>query len=209
VGIGGAYLCVYGMEGPGGYQFVGRTVPVWNRFRRTADFTEPWLLRFFDQLRFFEVSASELLDWRRDVLTGRAQLEIESSTLRLADQIRFCASHSDSIGAFRDHQQSAFNAERARWADTEARAVAPPDPVADAEPLPDGASVVEATFLASVWKVLVETGQRVSAGDPLIVLEAMKMETTVRSPLSGRVVRIMANPGQDVMPGQALVAIVP
>src|SRR6185312_15080289 len=29
VGIGGAYLCVYGMEGPGGYQFVGRTVPVW------------------------------------------------------------------------------------------------------------------------------------------------------------------------------------
>ena len=26
VGIGGAYLCVYGMEGPGGYQFVGRTV---------------------------------------------------------------------------------------------------------------------------------------------------------------------------------------
>ena len=34
VGIGGAYLCIYGMEGPGGYQFVGRTVQVWNRFRR-------------------------------------------------------------------------------------------------------------------------------------------------------------------------------
>ena len=30
VGIGGAYLCVYGMEGPGGYQFVGRTVQMWN-----------------------------------------------------------------------------------------------------------------------------------------------------------------------------------
>ncbi len=29
VGIGGIYLCVYGMEGPGGYQLVGRTVPVW------------------------------------------------------------------------------------------------------------------------------------------------------------------------------------
>jgi urea carboxylase len=38
VGIGGSYLCVYGMEGPGGYQFVGRTVQMWNRFRRTADF---------------------------------------------------------------------------------------------------------------------------------------------------------------------------
>ena len=34
VGIGGAYLCIYGMEGPGGYQFVGRTVQVWNRFAR-------------------------------------------------------------------------------------------------------------------------------------------------------------------------------
>lgn len=33
VGIGGAYLCVYGMEGPGGYQFVGRTVQMWNRWR--------------------------------------------------------------------------------------------------------------------------------------------------------------------------------
>ena len=33
VGIGGAYMCVYGMEGPGGYQFVGRTLQMWNRWR--------------------------------------------------------------------------------------------------------------------------------------------------------------------------------
>ncbi|MBP6368305.1 MAG: urea carboxylase, partial [Nitrosomonas sp.] len=57
VGIGGAYLCVYGMEGPGGYQFVGRTIPMWNRYRQTTDFKEgkPWLLRFFDQIRFYPV----------------------------------------------------------------------------------------------------------------------------------------------------------
>ncbi|MEY2570118.1 MAG: urea carboxylase, partial [Acidimicrobiaceae bacterium] len=42
VGIGGAYLCIYGMEGPGGYQLVGRTVPVWNRFHRTREFEQPW-----------------------------------------------------------------------------------------------------------------------------------------------------------------------
>jgi hypothetical protein len=43
VGIGGAYLCIYGMEGPGGYQFVGRTIQVWNRFRRAGLFAEqPW-----------------------------------------------------------------------------------------------------------------------------------------------------------------------
>jgi urea carboxylase len=57
VGIGGAYLCVYGMEGPGGYQFVGRTCQMWNRFHETADFAaaRPWLLRFFDQIRFYPV----------------------------------------------------------------------------------------------------------------------------------------------------------
>src|SRR5690606_505201 len=49
VGIGGAYLCVYGMEGPGGYQLVGRTLQVFNRFRTTPEFQPdtPWLLRFF------------------------------------------------------------------------------------------------------------------------------------------------------------------
>ena len=49
VGIGGAYLCVYGMEGPGGYQFVGRTCQMWNTYRVTAEFAKgkPQLLRFF------------------------------------------------------------------------------------------------------------------------------------------------------------------
>ena len=38
VGIGGAYMCVYGMEGPGGYQLVGRTVQVWNTHKVTKTF---------------------------------------------------------------------------------------------------------------------------------------------------------------------------
>ena len=38
VGIGGAYLCVYGMEGPGGYQFVGRTIQMWNPLKETEYF---------------------------------------------------------------------------------------------------------------------------------------------------------------------------
>src|SRR5213078_2874799 len=44
VGIGGIYLCVYGMEGPGGYQLVGRTVPVWSRYGAGRGFSPdvPW-----------------------------------------------------------------------------------------------------------------------------------------------------------------------
>src|SRR5204863_5746532 len=77
VGIGGAYLCVYGMEGPGGYQFVGRTVQMWNRFRDTPDFGgKPWLLRFFDQIRFHPVSADELMRMRNGFPFGRHPLRI-------------------------------------------------------------------------------------------------------------------------------------
>ena len=62
VGIGGAYMCIYGMEGPGGYQLFGRTCQVWNTYRQTAAFTggKPWLLRFFDQVRFYPVTSEEL-----------------------------------------------------------------------------------------------------------------------------------------------------
>src|ERR1700709_2046517 len=73
VGIGGTYMCVYGMEGPGGYQFVGRTIQMWNRWRTTADFSEPWLLRFFDQIRFYPVSAEELLRLPEDFPQGKLQ----------------------------------------------------------------------------------------------------------------------------------------
>ncbi len=46
VGIGGAYMCIYGMEGPGGYQLFGRTIQVWNTWRTTPVFKpgHPWLL---------------------------------------------------------------------------------------------------------------------------------------------------------------------
>ncbi|MGV7637123.1 carboxyltransferase domain-containing protein, partial [Mycobacterium kansasii] len=70
VGIGGAYLCIYGMEGPGGYQFVGRTTQVWNhRHPLTAGGFEPehpWLLRHFDRISWYPVSTEELADLRAD-----------------------------------------------------------------------------------------------------------------------------------------------
>src|SRR6201999_2917614 len=79
VGIGGAYMCVYGMEGPGGYQLFGRTIQMWNRWRATDCFEEgkPWLLRFFDKIRFFPVSAKELLEARAAFPHGLYPLRIE------------------------------------------------------------------------------------------------------------------------------------
>ena len=93
VGIGGAYLCVYGMEGPGGYQFVGRTVQVWNRWYTPPGFEpgRPWLLRFFDQIRFHPVSEEELLERREAIAHGEAGVEIEPAVFRLADHHAYLA----------------------------------------------------------------------------------------------------------------------
>ena len=116
VGIGGAYLCIYGMEGPGGYQFVGRTVQVWNRDALGPHFDEPWLLRTFDQIRWHPVEADELLDLRAQQAEGRLPLRVEETTFRLSEHEQFLAEHAESIDAFRTTQQAAFAAERTAWA---------------------------------------------------------------------------------------------
>ena len=117
VGIGGAYMCIYGMEGPGGYQFVGRTLQVWNRQQTTPDFEQgkPWLLRFFDQIRFFEVTEKELLEMREDFPRGSYQLNIEQAGFDLKSYNSFLADHRQDIMQFKQRQQSAFDQERQRW----------------------------------------------------------------------------------------------
>ncbi len=124
VGIGGAYMCVYGMEGPGGYQFVGRTLQMWNRWRDASNGAlefepgKPWLLRFFDQIRFFPVSEEELVQIRRDFPAGRYRLKIEEGEFSLRDYNAFLADNAESISAFKNTQQAAFDAERERWRET-------------------------------------------------------------------------------------------
>ncbi|MCW2654784.1 MAG: urea carboxylase [Mycobacterium sp.] len=119
VGIGGAYLCVYGMEGPGGYQFVGRTTQVWNhRHPRQADSFEPgtpWLLRYFDRISFFPVSSAELVELRAEMAAGRGHVDIADGEFSLPDYQRFLTANATSIAAFRDQQAVAFTAERRAW----------------------------------------------------------------------------------------------
>ncbi len=58
-----------------------------------------------------------------------------------------------------------------------------------------------------VLRVLVEKGQAVKSGDSLVVLEAMKMEQTIRTTINGVVESIVVEIGQVVAPGQRLVEI--
>jgi urea carboxylase len=213
VGIGGAYLCVYGMEGPGGYQFIGRTTQVWQRW--PADGEQPWLLRFFDRIRFHPVEADELLDLRADCAAGRWQPEIEDGQLSMADHHAFLDSIADEAAAAQVRQRAAFQAEREDWeargelaaADAAEVSLAAAPPVVDEVEVPDGALTVTAPLVARVWAVPVAEGAAVDADDVVVVLEAMKTETALRSPAGGSVLRLLCEPGDLVAPGQILAIV--
>ncbi len=214
VGIGGAYLCVYGMEGPGGYQFVGRTLQMWNRFKQTEAFGagKPWLLRFFDQIRFFPVSERELLKIRADFPLGRHRLRIEESVFSLRDYNKFLQTNAASIGAFKSRQQSAFEAERERWRETGQAEYATDTGVAlagaDSElDLPPNGRAVATHLAGNVWKIAVKPGDRVAEGDPLVIVESMKMEFPVAAPCAGKVLQVFCREGSQVSAGQDLIVL--
>ncbi|MBI5040233.1 MAG: carboxyltransferase domain-containing protein, partial [Gammaproteobacteria bacterium] len=216
VGIGGAYMCVYGMEGPGGYQFVGRTIQMWNRHHQTTDFTDgkQWLLRFFDQIRFYPVGAEELMQMREDFPLGKFKLRIEETELDLAEYNRFLAENTTSITTFKQNQQAAFDAERDRWIAT-GQAQYSADPAGDAASsdaglaLPEGCIAIAASVTGSVWAVNVKPGEHVSDGQTLIVVEAMKMEIGIEADGAGVVEEILCTPGSSVSAGQALIILRP
>ncbi|MGW9346500.1 urea carboxylase [Nocardiopsis flavescens] len=211
VGIGGAYLCVYGMESPGGYQLIGRTVPIWSGIGQYGPFEPgvPWLLRFFDRISWYPVGHEELLDLRADLLAGSRGLEIGDGEFSLADHERFLAAEAGSIAAFRARQAAAFEAERLAWeAAGEFDDRPEPEPAAPAVRVPPpGSALVEAPLAASVWRVDVRPGDTVERGQPVVRLEAMKLEVVVRAPRAGTVSDVLVTPGQHLDPGSALAVI--
>jgi urea carboxylase len=213
VGIGGAYMCVYGMEGPGGYQFVGRTIQMWNRWNQTKDFKDgkPWLLRFFDQIRFYPVSEAELLQMREDFPRGKFQLNIEEQTFKLKDYTAFLDKEAESIATFKGKQQASFDAERERWiasgqANYSNENEAGQD-VAETLELADGSSIVSSHVAGNLWQIKVNVGDEVTEGDVVVVVESMKMEISVTASCSGNVTHVLCQEGGSVAAGQQLLVI--
>ncbi|TNC47612.1 5-oxoprolinase/urea amidolyase family protein [Rubellimicrobium rubrum] len=209
VGIGGAYMCIYGMEGPGGYQLFGRTVQVWNTWRRTPVFAgRPWLLDFFDQIRFHLVSPEELADARTAFPYGAYPLQIEETVFDWSAEEAALSREEASITTFKARQQAAFEAERTRWREEGLDSFTPFDaPFAPAADLPPGCIGVENPVPGSLWKFLAVPGARVMAGEPVAIIESMKMEFAVNAPVTGRLRSVNGIPGRTVRAGEILAVI--
>jgi urea carboxylase len=211
VGIGGAYMCIYGMEGPGGYQLFGRTLQVWNTWRATPEFAsgKPWLLDFFDQIRFYPVSHGELTEARAAFPHGGYPLRIEETTFSYADHAAGLARDESSIATFKARQQAAFEAERQRWHDAGLDTFVADEPAAFAPEvaMPAGHFGVASSVPGNIWKILVEEGANVVSGQPIAIIESMKMEVTVTAHAAGAVRDVRAGPGRAVRSGDVIIVL--
>ncbi|MDF7800221.1 urea carboxylase [Pontiellaceae bacterium B1224] len=213
VGIGGAYMCVYGMEGPGGYQFVGRTVQMWNRYHITREFEsgKPWLLQPFDQIRFYPVSGDELMQMRRDFPKGRFSLKIEKTTFNINEYNQFLADEAEGIDAFKTKQQESFAAEYQHWVDNDLLTFEEASVGASTEEneIEEGSVPVMASVAGSVWQFKVAVGDAVAEGDDAAILESMKTEIPIAVPCAGEIAQVFCKAGDTVKQGQVVCTVRP
>lgn len=208
VGIGGAYLCIYGMEGPGGYQLFGRTCQVWNTHRITSNFTKghPWLLRFFDIIRFYPVSPMELSEFRENLPLGRVEIRTETSQFHLREYLAELEADKDSIAIFQSMQRKAFAEERERWAQAGLDKVDAMDAPGESlsKTLEEGQEAIPAPLTGTLLRIEVSPGTMVKEGQLLFALESMKMEFQALAPRAGVLSEIHVSVGQTVNAGQML-----
>ncbi len=171
----------------------------------------PWLLRFFDQIKWYEVGAEELLDLRADVESGGFAFDIEPTTFSVADYLRELTENHESIRDFAAKRNAAFEAERQRWVLAGIELTVAEDSVVavpDVRPIPDGSAAVVAT-VSGVVRTMLAPGAVVAAGDVVAVIEAMKMETVQTTLAAGTVIDTRASPGEIIAAGAVLAVIEP
>jgi len=69
------------------------------------------------------------------------------------------------------------------------------------------AILVEAHITGTIFRIETTVGSQVKEGDPLVILESMKMEMPVEAPAAGRVCEIRVEEGQSVQEGDVLVVL--
>lgn len=209
VGIGGMYMCIYTMESPGGYQLVGRTIPIWDKLTLGQQ-DRPWLLSQFDQIEYYPVTEAELDMYVEQVEHGKFVIEIEESVFDHGEYLAWTAANSASIAEFAARQLEG-NEEISRLiqvSNAELQASqSQPDTAITADQFAENAEFVYAEVAGRFWKNMVLAGDTVDKGQGIVIVEAMKTEMVVSSPVKGKVVKIVHKNGDLVEAGD-LVAVV-
>ena len=81
---------------------------------------------------------------------------------------------------------------------------APPAPVTN-DAAVDEAKVCRSPVSGIIVRLIAQSGQHLQVGDPLMVLEAMKMETNITAPIAGRIAALRVAQGDNVQSGQIVV----
>ena len=214
-------MCCYPLRSPGGYQLIGRSLPIWNQYKKGSNFSEPWLLRHFDRIRFHEVTHEELEDEFEAFENGITSIDIEDDATfnvrEYNDKYINDPIVVQETEIFRENQQKAaaveLKAEKEYWknialteTDDDQKIEFPLNDM-DALAADPSISMIHAEFTANVWKLEVEPGTYVKKGDPVVIFEAMKMEYSVESPCDGVVKCINVRNNDMVNPGDAIIAI--
>ncbi|CDR37704.1 CYFA0S01e15346g1_1 [Cyberlindnera fabianii] len=211
VGIGGMYMCIYAMDSPGGYQLVGRTIPIWDKLKLGSHSTEhPWLLTPFDQVEFYPVSEEEIDKFTEDTKHGQFKVEYEESVFDHEEYLRWIQKNSESIAVFQESQKGEKADEFAQLiqvANADLEKTGGPKQ-AEEKSYPEGAELVYSENSGRFWKTLTQVGDEVEVGQGLVVLEAMKTEMTVSSPKKGKVYKIVHSNGDMVDAGDVVAVIV-
>ncbi|KAI9689397.1 MAG: hypothetical protein M1822_010048 [Bathelium mastoideum] len=216
VGWAGSCMSIYPVDSPGGYQMTGRTVPIFDAYGVKPGFAadRPWLFRDFDLLTYYEVGEEEMRELLRRWETGRWLWEWEEAEFDMAEHNRLLVETKEEVARIRQRQavaQEEMNQAEEEslriWREEKAKMKVDEGTV---EKLLDDPSIstVEAPVDANVWKVEVEEGSEVRAGQNVAILEAMKLEIAVKAPddtaARTKVEKLLVIPGDTVKAGGRL-----
>lgn len=209
VGIGGNYMCIYTMESPGGYQLVGRTVPIWDKLSLGSHSVNPWLLSPFDQVEFYPASETEVDECSERMNAGKFKVEIVYTVFDHGAYLKWVQEHSASIEEFQRNQGGEKLEEFNRLIQISNAELASSGGVklSEDEKFSDDAELVYSEYSGRFWKPLVSVGDEVKQGQGLIVVEAMKTEMVVNATRGGKVVKIFHDNGDMVDAGDLVVVL--
>ncbi|KAK6198819.1 urea amidolyase [Scheffersomyces amazonensis] len=209
VGIGGNYMCIYTMESPGGYQLVGRTVPIWDKLTLASHSGDkPWLLRPFDQVEFYPVDEETVDKYSEEMNAGKFTVDISETVFDHGQYLEWIQQHSQSIDQFQRSQGGDKLAEFNRLIQiSNSELEQQVDKPQDTETFSENAELVYSEYSGRFWKSLVNVGDTVSVNQGLVVVEAMKTEMVVSAPRAGIVVKIYHTNGDMVDAGDLVVVL--